>query len=401
MLGSHRSARTVLTWDRKLILVSVTMFPPHRLALGGLVSFALSACATPELAPRPPEFAPKDQATCRVKKSQTKPLVVEWPAAERVDLEAGMSNGVIVVRYDGCEMELLTQCRADGAYEFQSVTPKSDTLVITNEDDLHAAIPMGAARFEAKLSATGQLNVAMTMVGRWHLPAAGVTRSGLSGRCDQATHVLTGLTVGAFEFYAGAGRTVEAGVESLLGAGLSGETSSANETIMRDGDATACVQRASAKPPEGCRALLRIEATPIIDDGPSRAHGPRDASMAFLPRPWGWRALPITYGDAISRANAVVATQVQTASVALEQQIRSLSGDLGVEGDFPMGDPKDTRGNKQFWEYKATHGGRDGWAVIAAINLDGRRVLALGFAEDGDTESTKAIMQALERISIR
>jgi hypothetical protein len=37
-----------------------------------------------------------------VRKSQDKPLIVEWPSAERVEPESEMQDGLVVVRYDGC-----------------------------------------------------------------------------------------------------------------------------------------------------------------------------------------------------------------------------------------------------------------------------------------------------------
>src|SRR5690349_841078 len=50
------------------------------------------------------------QTKCKVNASSNKPLVVEWPAADRTQVEAGARRGIVAVRYVGCEMELLPAC---------------------------------------------------------------------------------------------------------------------------------------------------------------------------------------------------------------------------------------------------------------------------------------------------
>src|SRR6185436_7380877 len=43
---------------------------------------AAVACGAATPIAEPPEFAPKDQTKCQVRKSQSRPLVVEWPGAD-------------------------------------------------------------------------------------------------------------------------------------------------------------------------------------------------------------------------------------------------------------------------------------------------------------------------------
>ncbi len=230
-----------------------------------LLAYTLLGCScsggnvASELA-KAPGFNPKGQSKCMVKKSQSKPLIVEWPSAERVDLEASRRHGPVVVRYDGCEMQLLTRCRAPGSYQFEAVTPKHETLVIRNKDELYAKIPIGAARFEGKLAKSGQLNVAMTMVGRFTVRDAHIRRDQLQGgrSCNGATHILASLTVGAFEFYAGADATVGASAH-VVGLGAGAKSVAKRETLTKDGDPGACQGGPSDGPPPGCSALLRVE----------------------------------------------------------------------------------------------------------------------------------------------
>src|SRR5262245_9268224 len=95
------------------------------LPLCGLLASCSGGNAASNLA-APPAFAPKDQTKCGVTKSQARPLIVEWPSADRGDLEAQAKAGLVAVRYVGCEMEVLPRCKAPGAYVYTPFTRKDD-----------------------------------------------------------------------------------------------------------------------------------------------------------------------------------------------------------------------------------------------------------------------------------
>jgi hypothetical protein len=214
---------------------------------------------------KPPAFEPKAQAKCGVTKSQAKPLVVEWPSADRAQLEAQARRGLVVVRYEGCEMEVLDHCTVGGSYAYTGITRKDDRITMRDSDDLYANIPVFASRFEGKLQTSGELHVAMTIVGRFSADRRAVGPSELQGDCGRATHVLTALTAGAFEFYAGADAEIGAGAQ-VGPAGTGARSSARRETLNRDGDEQSCERSHTSDkaPPEGCGALLRVEATPLL-----------------------------------------------------------------------------------------------------------------------------------------
>jgi len=220
--------------------------------------------AAQQLTQAPTMESATGEAKCGVRSSSAKPLVVEWPAAERAALEARASRGLVAVRYQGCEMEVLTTCTANGTYEYVGLTQKREGVKITNADDLYAQLPVGAAGLEAKLERSGQLNVDMTIVGRREADAHEFTEQSLDGRCDEATHVITGLTVGAFEFYSGAAAEIGGGVKAG-NVGVGASSSSSKELLKSDGDSAACSVASSSDEvaPEGCGALLRVEVVPI------------------------------------------------------------------------------------------------------------------------------------------
>ena len=238
----------------------------------------LSSCAACGGAGGPselPDFDPTGQAKCKIAASQTKPLIVEWPLGERTDLETQVrQNKVVVVRYDGCEMQLLSRCAAPGGYAYTPVSPKSNTVRISDADELYATIPVGAAKLESTLSSSGELAVDMTMVGTYVADRASWTADEIEGQCKGASHVIVGLNVGAFEFYAGASAEIGAGAQ-VFDAGAGVKARSVRENIASDGVQEACLEASLSddKPPERCGALLKISVEPIGNNPNRTAKG--------------------------------------------------------------------------------------------------------------------------------
>lgn len=214
---------------------------------------------------KPPEYAPEGETKCSVVKSQSAPLIVEWPSTERARLESLTKNGLVAVRYVGCEMQTLPNCRVNAKYRYVALTPKRDQMRIRTEDELYASMPIHAASFEGKLQQAGELNVSMTIVGRFEAESASFDAGSLEGECREATHVVSAITTGAFRFFAGAGGATEGGV-SILGAGAGTKSSRSEETLAEDGNETACggSNASDSAPPFECGALIRLEVTPIV-----------------------------------------------------------------------------------------------------------------------------------------
>jgi hypothetical protein len=229
---------------------------------------ALPACgggnAASTLA-RAPDYAPRDQAKCGVKKSQSAPLIVEWPAAARAELESAAKHGLVAVRYEGCEMEVLAQCRvSSGAYAYTPTTRHRDRVTMRDEDDLYANVPLGAARLGATLKKAGELNVKMTIVGMYQADRDSVRADELSGDCAGATHVVTALSAGAFEFFAGADAAAGAGA-TVQSIGGEARSEAKRETLNEAGEEAACEKSGGEdkSPPFGCGALVRLEVVPL------------------------------------------------------------------------------------------------------------------------------------------
>jgi hypothetical protein len=214
---------------------------------------------------KPPEN-PHHEPKCGTSTIQPRPLIVEWPSSDRAALEGRIKQGLVPVRYVGCDMEVLTTCKLPATYVYSGITPKNDKVVIHNNDELYANIPVYAAKFEAKLQKAGSLEIAMTIIGRYESNRPTVHADELQGECTAATHVISALTVGAFMFSAGGSAEIgaSAGVQNV---GAGARSSASNETLNTDGDSKQCEKATydDKAPPFGCGALLRVELLPVAE----------------------------------------------------------------------------------------------------------------------------------------
>lgn len=215
--------------------------------------------------PKPSVEVP-GEARCGVNKGHAEPLIVEWPSSVRAKLEALAHKGLVAVHWKGCELEVLPRCRVLGAYAWTPITRKEDRVSMRDQDELWANVPIGAGGLESKLARSGALHVRMTIVGRWEADRDTIRADEMKGECAPATHVVTGMAAGAFDFWAGAEATVGASA-SVANIGAGGKSESTAELINRDGDTNACSKSSSADklPPDGCGALLRIELARVGD----------------------------------------------------------------------------------------------------------------------------------------
>jgi hypothetical protein len=214
---------------------------------------------------------PAELGKCRVAASQSSPLVTEWPASEKSNLEVLSHSGAVAVAYSGCSLRVLPQCRVRGNYAWQRTTPSTDALSINDADELYAKLPLGAASLEGELRRTGKLLVKTVVAGQLRLEGAGVADVPADGPCAQATHLLTALSVGAFSLTAGGERQGSVGGSVQVGeAKLSREISA--EQLRSAGDFDSCAQSTSDGPAGNCASPIQVFLTPLpgraADEGP-------------------------------------------------------------------------------------------------------------------------------------
>lgn len=267
------------------------MHPPRSASTFALLvaPLVLASCGGSSPAPvsaNAPEYTPAGETKCAVTLSHSSPLIVEWPSSERAKLESLARGGVVAVRYEDCHMKTLASCRVRSAYRYVALTPKHDVLHVRNQDELYASMPVYAASFEGKLKQAGELTVTMTIVGRYEAERPAVSQADLEGDCGEATHIVSAVTSGAFQFAAG-GESEARGGASMLGAAAGGKSAQSRETLAQDGDEKACHASAegASAPPFGCGAFLRLEVEPIGKGAaPAKARtSPPQASPATPP----------------------------------------------------------------------------------------------------------------------
>jgi hypothetical protein len=207
---------------------------------------------------------------CETTTDNLSPLLVEWPSTQRSALEAQLkrSESLIAVRYTGCEMEILRDCRIEGSYRWTKVAPKHDELEILNTADVWMKIPLGAAKLISAVERYGALRLDMQLVGQWAGPAAPPSPEELQGdECRAATHVVGSLMVGAFEITSRSGGSFEAGAE-FQGAGAGASASRHEGFYSSDGKPETCRKGYEYDPyaygqADHCESLLQIELLPI------------------------------------------------------------------------------------------------------------------------------------------
>ncbi len=225
------------------------------------LSLLACGCSSLEIPRAEAPEAPTSQSKCSVAASSN-PLVTEWPASEKANLEALLREGGVAVKYEGCEMRLLAQCRLPGRYTWLRTTSATDSIEIGNEDDLYAKLPLGAASLEAELRESGRLAMQTTVAGQMKLEGLSVDEVPRDGACRDATHVLSALSVGAFSLRSGGTLRAAGGVSTAFGGGSLGTRSS--ETLVREaGVPDACSASTPEAPHEECRSPLQVFLWPL------------------------------------------------------------------------------------------------------------------------------------------
>lgn len=203
---------------------------------------------------------------CRQVASFGEPLIVDWEAHQRANIEEAMHDGVAVVAYDCKKLRLLKGCRIDGTYGFMSVSKKEQTVRFENADEVAANLPgFGISLLRdlhTELRRETTLDLAMVMIGKKRTTVASAGRDHLLGgeACEGATHFVRGAFVGAFAMGTGTRGEASAGVGLF-----SGRSASSKLSKYRDGAPDTCTQVSSASEsaPDSCAALLRLELTAL------------------------------------------------------------------------------------------------------------------------------------------
>jgi len=193
------------------------------------------------------------------------PMIVEWPAMSRSDLDTSSRRGIVIVSYAGCVMKVLTNCTAEGSYELTESTPVGDTLTIEDESKLYAELPLGVASLKGELAQGKKLELSYVAVGQ---RASAKPPAALSGDCRGATHWVKNMTVGAYALDTMASTKVGAGAQAM-GVGTGGEDAAKRARKSGAGDVEGC--RSGSAKGESCNAILKLGLAELAPAGAATA----------------------------------------------------------------------------------------------------------------------------------
>lgn len=200
------------------------------------------------------------------------PLVVDWPAGQRTDLEVSTHDGVAVVRVEPTSIKLLRDCHLSGSYGFLAVSTKEQVIRLDDAADVALSLPLRgtglAADLSGELGTSTALDVALVTIGRRRTIRTSAPRSALTGgECTGATHYIRGFDVGAFVL-ATSEKSSASTVAGLFGAKGSYARKSAKAVRETDGTLDACkaVEPGAKAPPAQCSAALRLDLKALDED---------------------------------------------------------------------------------------------------------------------------------------
>lgn len=209
-------------------------------------------------------LAPSDPTPlgrCKIAASASSPLVTEWPASEKAHLESLSVSQTVAVQFSGCEMRIIDGCRLPGHYAWRRTTLSTDTVEITNADDLYAKLPLGALSLEGELERSGRLAVRTTVAGQLRLEGL-ETANANTPDCSEATHVVSAISVGAFKMLSG-GALRAGGGGSTLGVGASVSTRQSESVMRESGVQDACGAASAEAPDPQCGAPIQLFLSPL------------------------------------------------------------------------------------------------------------------------------------------
>jgi hypothetical protein len=202
----------------------------------------------------------------------TRPFIIEWDATDMSSFESFAANDIVIVKYEGCKLRVLDECRNDsirgsqGAYKPPEWTSGSlETLDIHNEGELYAKLPLGQATLGGRVAGGERFHMEYFVAGTVYATREAVYRDDLKSNpgYDAATHFVYGYNLGAFALGSYNETEVQAGV-SLYGFGGGGNRTTGRSAEKKGGDLAVC-RSDSMTEVMGCKAPIRLNLRTIRD----------------------------------------------------------------------------------------------------------------------------------------
>lgn len=159
-------------------------------------------------------------------------------------------------------MKVVEGCSIPGSYGWKQTTLATDTVEISDADELYAKLPLGAVGLEGQLQRSGRLAIRTTVAGQLQIQNVPATELPKTGACTNVTHFVKSITVGSFRLVSGGAiaGSGSVGVGSV-GAGVG---SSREESLLREaGDPTRCSEATETAPHAQCASPIQVFLSPV------------------------------------------------------------------------------------------------------------------------------------------
>lgn len=254
------------------------------------------------------------QSRCSEVKAPMDPFVVEWDATSTAIFESLAQRDVVFVRYENCELEVLTACSDDGmsgrygAYNAPMWTTGGlEGFDIRDEYELYAKLPLGAASFAAEVAGGATLRLQYRVSGVVTATRNNISKGDLGANpgCGSATHFVQAYSLGAFELLATQGNRQKAkGGTKGIGAGGGHERSESRE--RQGGDLGSCTAD-GARELSSCKLPIRLVLRPLAEGGPAAAAAATTTPTTMtnnMPGPGAAKAVQVLTESALKKMAA-------------------------------------------------------------------------------------------------
>lgn len=177
---------------------------------------------------------------------------------ERAALERSvLGNALVFVHFSDCHLEILS-CRAPGRYVFNAIRLAKARTAVESFAEASQLMPVTPSEFKRLQGSAPRLSIDSALVGQYVASDTSSVRDGMVGSdCALATHVVKGISVGAFALAREFG-DVAAVAEAF--ATVKGEE---RKVVMSDGDPAKCSESTPDRPAPDCNVAIRLSLAPL------------------------------------------------------------------------------------------------------------------------------------------